>query len=134
MEGDVAPDVVGLHALGQQAIQRESLVIAARHQAFDHKASDLLHGEAPDDQGIEAVKGAEKALQQPAAFRRIGIGVGHMGEIGRQGGRAVHGDSVALRRRYPAGVRRQRDPESEDTADKGSNAPASRNAQHSTLF
>ena len=39
MEGDVAPGVVGLHALGQQAVEREGLVIAPRHQAFDHKAA-----------------------------------------------------------------------------------------------
>ena len=78
MEGDIAPRVVGLDALGQQAIEREGLVIAARHQAFDHKAPDLLNGEAPDDQGIEAVEGAEQAPDQPAALRRIGIGVGHM--------------------------------------------------------
>ena len=36
MEGDVAPDVVGLHALCQQTVEREGLVIAPRHQAFDH--------------------------------------------------------------------------------------------------
>ena len=83
MEGDIAPGVVGLHALCQQTIECEGLVIAPRHQAFHNKAPDLLHGEAPDDQGIEAVEGAEKTLHQPAAFRRFGIGIGHMGKIGR---------------------------------------------------
>ena len=83
MEGDIAPGVVGLHALCQQTIECEGLVIAPRHQTFNHKAPDLLHGEAPDDQGIEAVEGAEKTLHQPAAFRRFGIGIGHMGKIGR---------------------------------------------------
>ena len=134
MEGDVAPGVVGLHALGQQAIEREGLVIAPRHQAFDHEASDLLHGEAPDDQGVEAVEGAENALHQPATLRRIGIGIGHMGEIGRQGRRAMHGDGVTFLRRRPAGVRRERDAEGEDAAGKRSNASAPRNPQHSTLI
>ena len=50
VEGDIAARVVGLDALGQQAVERESLVIAARHQALDHVAPDLLNGEAPDDQ------------------------------------------------------------------------------------
>ncbi len=84
MEGDIASRVVGLDAFGQQAVEREGLVIAARHQAFDHEAPDLLDGEAADDQGIEAVEGAEHAPDQPAALRRIGIGVGHMGEVGGQ--------------------------------------------------
>ena len=98
VEGDIAARVVGLDAFGQQAVERESLVIAARHQALDHKAPDLLNGEAADDQGIEAVEGSEEAPDQPAALRRIGIGVGHMGEAGGQGRRAVHRQRVAFGR------------------------------------
>ena len=102
-EGDIAPRVVGLDALGEQAVKREGLVIAARHQALDHEAADLLHGKTPDDQRIEAVEGAEHAPDQPAALGRIGIGIGHMGEIGRQRRRAMHRDGVALGRAQRAG-------------------------------
>src|SRR4051794_24613912 len=41
MEGDVAPWVVGLHAICQQPVKGESFVMSSRHQAFDHKAPDL---------------------------------------------------------------------------------------------
>ena len=130
VEGDVAPAVVGFHAPGQQAVKRKGLVIAARHQAFDHEASDLLHGEAPDDQRIEAVEGTENTLHQPAAFRRLGIGIGHMGEIGRQGRGAVHRDGMARLGR-PAGVDREPKAagQSEESADRGSNARAPGNSQ-----
>ena len=135
MEGDVTPGVVGFHAFGQQAIQREGLVIAPRHQAFDHEAPldaypDLLHGDAPDDQRIEAVEGSEKALHQPAAFRRIGIGIGHMAEIGRQGRRAMHGDarsSGSADRLVGAGDPSRPEAEREDATDQGPNARAPRN-------
>src|SRR5258708_19361633 len=33
----------------------------------------LFRSETPDDQGVEAVEGAENALHQPATLRRIGI-------------------------------------------------------------
>ena len=98
VEGDIAARVVGLDAFGQQAIERESLVIAARHQALDHKAPDLLNGDAADDQGIEAVEGSEDAPDQPPALRRIGIGVGHMREVGGKGRCAVHRQRVAFGR------------------------------------
>ena len=107
MEGDIAPAVVGLHALCQQTVERESLVIAPRHQALDHEAARiLLHGESPDDQGIEAVESSENALHQPPAFRRIRIGIGHVAEISRQRRRAMHGDGVTLRRRRLPAIHR----------------------------
>ena len=102
MEGDVASGVVGFHGFGEQAVQRERLVVAPHHQALEHEAAfereapDLLHGDAPDDQRVEAVEGPEHALHQPAALRGVGIGVGHMGEIGRHRRRAMHGDRVTL--------------------------------------
>ena len=65
-ERDVAPRVVGLDRAREQAVEREGLVIAARHQAFEHVAADRLHGEALDDERIEAVERAEHALHQPA--------------------------------------------------------------------
>ena len=97
-EGDIAARVVSLDAFRQQAIECESLVIAARHQALDHKAPDLLNGEAANDQGIEAVEGSEDPPDQPPTLRRIGIGVGHMREVGRKGRCAVHRQRVAFGR------------------------------------
>jgi hypothetical protein len=108
MKSDITPGVIGLHGFSQQAVKRKSLVIAPRHQAFHHKSPHLLHGDTPDDQGIEAVEGTENALYQPAAFRRVGIGIGHVGEIGRQSRRAMHGDGITFgRRRRPEFRRRQ---------------------------
>ena len=124
MEGDVAAAVVGIHAFCQETVQRESLVIASRHQAFDHEAADLLHGEAPDDQGIEAVEGPENALHEAAAFRRIRIGVGHMAEIGRQRRRAMHGDAVTLCRRHRTVIYRDPRAKNQDAADQSPNARA----------
>ena len=80
---------------GQQAIQRERLVIAARHQALDHVAADIRRREPFDDQRIEAVEGAENALHQPAAFGRVRIDVGKRRKIRRQGRFAMHGDGMA---------------------------------------
>ena len=59
-EGDVSPGVVGLDGLGEQAVERERLVIAARHQALDDEAPHLLHGKPAHDQRIEAVEGSGK--------------------------------------------------------------------------
>ena len=98
VEGDIAARVVGLDAFRQQAIECESLVIAARHQALDHKAPHLLNGDAANNQGIEAVEGSEDTPDQPPALRRIGVGVGHMREIGGKGRCAVHRQRVAFGR------------------------------------
>src|SRR5271169_75404 len=96
MECDITSWVVGFYALGQQTVQRESLVIAPRHQAFNDKAPDLLDRNSLHDKGVETVEGPEKALNQPATFWRVWVGVRHMHEIGRQGWRAMHCDRVAL--------------------------------------
>jgi len=92
-EGDEGPGIVGLDALRHQAVERERLVVPARHQAFDDIAADRLHGEALHDQRVEAVERAEHAFDHASAFRRLGVGVRHNGKIARHGGRAVHGDS-----------------------------------------
>ena len=75
-EGDVTPRLVGLDGPRQQSIERERFVIAARHQALDHKAADRLHGETLDDERIEAVERAEHALDQPAALWCVGVDIG----------------------------------------------------------
>ena len=130
MERDIAPGIVGLNAACQQAIKRERLVITARHQALDHEAPDLLHGEAPDDQGVEAVEGSKQTLHQAAAFRRIGICIGHVGEIGRQGRLAVHGDGVLAG--GPTGIDRK--PDTDDGTGKDANTPAPGTAPYGALI
>ncbi len=98
-EDHVAACRVGLDGLGQQAVQRERLVVAARHQAFDDIAADRLHREALDDQRIEAVEGAEHAFGQTAAFGRIRIDIRQGAKAIRQGSRAMHGDGGGGNRR-----------------------------------
>src|SRR4051812_21588702 len=71
VESDVGSRVVSVYAFRQQPIKRKSLIIAPRHQAFDHIAPDLLHSEALYDQRIDAVEGAEQPLHNTAPFRRI---------------------------------------------------------------
>ncbi len=126
MKRDVASSVVGLDAFRQQSVESESLVIAARHQAFDDEPPDLLHREAPDNKRVEAVKGAEGAPDQPAALRRVGIGIGHMGEIGRNRRGAMHGDRIAFGGLGLAGARHRRQAERDREAGDGSKADTSK--------
>ena len=72
-EGDVAALGVGLDAVGEQAVERERLVIAARQQALDHVAADIGGGQAFDDERIEAVEGAEHALHQRPPLGAAGL-------------------------------------------------------------
>ena len=94
-EGHEAARIVGVDGARQQAVERERLVIAARHQALDHVAADRLHREALDDHRIEAVEGAEHALDQPAALGRVGVGIGKRDKAVSHGRFAVHGDSMS---------------------------------------
>jgi hypothetical protein len=93
-EDDESPRRVGLDAVGEQTIEREGLVIAARQQALDRVVADIGGGQPFDDEWIEAVEGAEHALRQLAAFARRRIGVTGPLEIGRPGRVTVHGDGV----------------------------------------
>ena len=107
-EGDVGAVGVGFDRAGEQAVERERLVIAARQQALDHVAAHLRQREAFDDERVEAVEGAEHALRQPAALGRGRVGVAGMVEAGGQRRLAVHGDAVLrdARPRQRAGTRR----------------------------
>ena len=105
-EGHEGSRIVGFDALRQQTVKRKRLVVAARHQALDHVAAHRLHGEALDDQWIEAVEGAEHAFDQAAAFRRVRVGIGNRRKILRHGRRAMHGDGVSRLRRVPGAAHR----------------------------
>ena len=94
-ERHVTPRVVRLDAIGEQAVQREWFVIAARQEALDCVAADIGRHEAFDDQVIEAVESAEHAERQLATLARRGIGIGRRAEIGWPGRLALHGDGVA---------------------------------------
>jgi hypothetical protein len=95
MKGDVAALRVGLDRARDQAIEREGLVVAARHQALDHVATDRRRGDALHDEGIEAVERAEHALHEAPAPGGGGIGIGQPGKARGQRRLAVHGDTVS---------------------------------------
>src|SRR5262249_2262745 len=67
-EGDVTARCIGLDCLRHQAVERERLVIAARHQALDHVAADGGRGKSLDDERIEAVESAEDAPRYASAL------------------------------------------------------------------
>ena len=104
-EGDVAAGGIGLDRAGDEAVKRERLVIAARHQAFDHitadhitaadeRAANTLGNQALHDERIEAVEAAEHAFHQAAALGRIRIDVGRRFEVLGQGRLAVHRNGI----------------------------------------
>src|ERR1700757_572754 len=113
-EGDKVSGVVGLDGFRKQAIERERLVLAARHQALHDIAAlgavapDLLDGQASDNHGIEAVECAGNAPDQPSAPWRIGIEVGQVREIGAESRGAMHRNPEALLRPRRAGAKRDR--------------------------
>ena len=94
MKVTIAAGIVGFDAARQQAVERERLVVAARHQALDDVAAHRLQGETLDDERIEAVERAEHALDDPPALGRVGIGIGQRGKVVRHGRRAMHGDGT----------------------------------------
>ena len=91
---DASARVVGLYGIGEQAIQREWFIIAARHQALEHIAADLWQRDALHDQRIEAVERTQPSPHQTAALWRIGIGISEMIKAGRQRRLSMHGDAV----------------------------------------
>ncbi len=100
IERHIGPLGVGLDRAGQEAVQRERLVIAAHQQAFEHAATQLRRRESLDDEGIEAVERAEHAAHEAAALGRIGIDVAEGGEALRERRLSMHGDGMSgLRRR-----------------------------------
>ena len=97
LERHIAARLIGVDCARDQPIKRERLVIAARHEAFDHLAADdidvadqwgahALRHQAPRDKGIDAFKSAQHALNQAAALRCVGIDIAEMTEIGGERG------------------------------------------------
>jgi hypothetical protein len=93
-KGDVTSRIVGIDGARKQTVERERLVVAARHQAFEHIAAQRLRRQAFNDEGIKAVERAEHSLHHAAAFGGIGVGIRHDGKIAGLGRLAVHGDGI----------------------------------------
>ena len=74
-EADVGACGISRDAVGQKAVERERLVVAAGEEAFDDVAPHIGSRQSFHDEGVEAVEGAEHALRQVTAFRRLRIGV-----------------------------------------------------------
>ena len=101
-ECHVAAGVIGFDSVGEQAIECEGLVIAARQQALDRVAADIRRSETFDDQMIETVESAQHALDQLAAFAGFRIGISRRAEIRRPGRFALHGDGMLRQCRLAA--------------------------------
>jgi hypothetical protein len=98
-----------LDALRNQAVERERLVAAARHQALEHVLAQARRRDAPVDEGVEAVEAAQHAENEAAAAGSVRV---HIGKVADPGGMlwcAVHGKGVQrLRRRSRRRTGRQR--------------------------
>ena len=61
MEADGAAVLGHLDAFGNQAIERERFVTAARHQALVDVLAQVSRSDSLDNKRIEAIEGAERA-------------------------------------------------------------------------
>ncbi len=96
MKGREGAVGIGVHALGDQAVERERLVLRASHQGLEHHGAEPLGCRTCLEViGVETVEGAEQAQSQSAALRRVRVGVGEVREAGRERRRAMHGDGPA---------------------------------------
>ena len=79
VEDDLVARRVGLEALGDEAVERERLVVGAGHQRLIDVADEALRGrQGLDVVGVQAVERAEIGEVEPAAFGRVGVDVGEM--------------------------------------------------------
>src|SRR5262249_20832007 len=67
---------------------------AARHQAFDHVAADRRRRDPLHDERVEAVEGAEHALNETSALGGVRVYVRQPREAFGQRRLAVHGDAM----------------------------------------
>src|SRR5947208_13788972 len=112
VEGHVAALGVGLDAPRNQSVKREWLVIAARHQTFDHVAANGRWSDPFHNEGIEAVEGAEHALHEAAALGCGGFRIRQVSKTLWPGRRTVHRYTVP----HLAGGRRARAGRTQDKA------------------
>src|SRR4029077_4295528 len=82
---------IGGHTLGEQAVERERLVIAPCKQALDHIAAHICRGQSFDNKRVQAVESALYSLHQLSAFRCGRVRIGWMGKGGAPRWLAVHG-------------------------------------------
>src|SRR4029077_6363313 len=87
---------IGGYALGEQAVERERLVIAARKQALDHIAAHIRRGQSFDNKRVQAVESALYPLRQLSAFRCGRVRISWMGKAGAPRWLAVHGKRMGL--------------------------------------
>ena len=102
-ELDGAPVLRHVDRLGDQPVEREGLVIGARHQALIDEVADALGGDTLDDEGVETVERPAPGQDQPAALWRVRIDVGEGGETLHGPRLAMHGDSRRGLRDGPSG-------------------------------
>ena len=93
-ELDVAPVVRRFHALGDQPVEGEGLVIGAREQALIDVFAHALGRNALDDQGVETVEGTLHGEGRAAALGRLGIGIGKMRKPSGLERLAMHGKAL----------------------------------------
>ena len=102
MEGHVGPGRVDLDRFRDQRVEREGLILRARHQRLEDIADEALRrGAGLHIERVEAVEGAGQADAQAPALLRVRVGIGEVVEIGRKRRGPMHGD--AMRRLGRAG-------------------------------
>jgi hypothetical protein len=94
VEGDGAAIFGQLDAFRDQAVERERLVAAARHQALEHVLAHVAGGNALVGEGVEAVEGALCAQHEASALGGGRVDVREMLEARGVLGGAVHGNAV----------------------------------------
>ena len=101
-ELDPGAFLVGLHLFRQQPVHGERLVARAQQQRFidqvaEHRVPDAARRGAHrlEHERVQAVEGADHAIGDRSVPGGVGIGVGKVLVIGRQGRLAMHGDAVS---------------------------------------
>jgi invasion protein IalB len=107
--------------LRDQPIERERLIGGTKHEGLINVPRQALRrAERLDVVRIQTVESPQKGEIQPAAFRRVGIGVGQVVEIRAERGRAMHSDRKSGRRNF---IRRSAcRPRQDDEAGEGRKA------------
>jgi hypothetical protein len=94
VESDGAAVLRKLDAFGDQPVERERLVAAARHQALVDVLANVAGRHPPDDESVEAIEGAQGAQHEPITLGCSGIDIREVLEPRRMLRGAMHGDAV----------------------------------------